>query len=230
MKYLFWDIDGTLLLTGGAGANAMLDVIKEHYFLKDFKFQKSLAGRTDSEIIKEAVLQIKGHFHAADAASLLIRYHMALPKYLNRYQGYVLPHVQKTLDYFSHLDSQFTNCLLTGNTKTAAKLKLSHYQLDQYFDFNRSVFGELSEDRTELAKIAWQRFYVRDPEISTKDFIFIGDTPNDVLCANAIDAKCLVVLTGSHYKPEDFQEVKPWKILQTLPENPAELQKLFEKA
>lgn len=95
MKYLFWDIDGTLLLTGGAGANAMLDVIKEHYFLKDFKFQKSLAGRTDSEIIKEAVLQIKGHFHAADAASLLIRYHMALPKYLNCYQGYVLPHVQK---------------------------------------------------------------------------------------------------------------------------------------
>ena len=80
MKYLFWDIDGTLLLTGGAGANAMLDVIKEHYFLKDFKFNKSLAGRTDPEIIKEAVKQIKGRCSAADAASLLIRYHMLLPE------------------------------------------------------------------------------------------------------------------------------------------------------
>ena len=59
MKYLFWDIDGTLLLTGGAGANAMLDVIKEHYFLKDFKFNKSLAGRTDPEISKKQSSKLK---------------------------------------------------------------------------------------------------------------------------------------------------------------------------
>lgn len=230
MKYLFWDIDGTLLLTGGAGANAMLDVIKEHYFLKDFRFSKSLAGRTDPEIIKEAVAQIKGRCSAADAASLLIRYHMKLPEYLNRYQGTVLKNVQKTLDCFTQPGTNFTNCLLTGNTKTGAKLKLAHYGLDKYFDFDASVFGELSEDRRELAKIAWQRFYAKNPDISTDDFIFIGDTPNDVICANAIDAKCLVVLWGSNYQKEDFQQVKPWKIIDALPDNPAELQKLFEEA
>ena len=230
MKYLFWDIDGTLLLTGGAGANAMLDVIKEHYFLKDFKFSKSLAGRTDPEIIKEAVSQIKGRCSAADAASLLIRYHMRLPEYLGRYQGTVLKNVQKTLEYFSQPDSGFSNCLLTGNTKTGAKLKLTHYGLDKYFDFDASVFGELSEDRCELAKIAWQRFYAQNPEISSDDFIFIGDTPNDVVCAKAIDAKCLVVLCGSRYQKEDFSSVNPWKIIDALPDNPEELQKLFEEA
>lgn len=229
MKYLFWDIDGTLLLTGGAGANAMLDVIKEHYFLKDFKFHKSLAGRTDPEIIKEAVTQIKGRCSAADAASLLIRYHMRLPEYLNRYQGAVLKNVQKTLEYFSRPDIGYTNCLLTGNTKTGAKLKLAHYGLDKYFDFDASVFGELSEDRRELAKIAWQRFYAKNPGINTDDFIFIGDTPNDVVCAHAIDARCLVVLWGSHYQSADFLSVQPWKIIEALPDNAADLQKLFEE-
>ena len=90
MKYIFWDIDGTLLLTGGAGGYAMIDVIKEHYFLKDFKFEKSLAGRTDSDIIKGAVLQIKGKFNAADAANLMIRYHRALPNFLPKCFGSLL--------------------------------------------------------------------------------------------------------------------------------------------
>lgn len=229
MKYLFWDIDGTLLLTGGAGANAMLEVIKEHYFLKDFKFNKPLAGRTDPEIIKEAVKQIKGRCSAADAASLLIRYHMLLPEYLKRYQGAVLKNVQETLEYFSKPELGYKNCLLTGNTKTGAKFKLAHYGLDKYFDFDASVFGELSEDRRELAKIAWQRFYAQNPAISTDDFIFIGDTPNDVICAQAIDARCLVVLWGSHYQKEDFAPVQPWKIIDFLPDQPEQLQKLFEE-
>ena len=99
MKYIFWDIDGTLLLTGGAGIASLTNVIKEHYFLKEFKFQHSLAGRTDSEIIKEAILQIKGHFHAADAANLMIRYHMELPKQLKLFPGSLLYNVEPTLKY-----------------------------------------------------------------------------------------------------------------------------------
>lgn len=229
MKYLFWDIDGTLLLTGGAGVNAMLDVIKDYYFLKDFKFQKSLAGRTDSEIIREAVMEVKGKFRPAEAASLLIRYHMKLPQYLSKYEGYVLKNVEKNLAFFAEQKDKYTNCLLTGNTKTAAKYKLEYYNLAHFFDFDKSVFGEISEDRTELARVAWQRLYVHNPDITPENFVFIGDTPSDVQCANAIDAKAIVVLAGSHYKTEDFAEVNPWKIISELPDDPAELQAMFEK-
>ena len=52
MKYLMWDVDGTLVLTGGAGKDAMINVIKDYYFLDAFDFTRSLAGRTDSDIIK----------------------------------------------------------------------------------------------------------------------------------------------------------------------------------
>lgn len=228
MKYIFWDIDGTLLLTGGAGTNAMTDVIKEHFHLPDFNFAKSLAGRTDSEIIKSAVLQIKGSFKLSDAASLLIKYHQKLPQYLNTYHGAVLYNVENTLQFFQN-SPDFENCLLTGNTRTGAKLKLEHYELYEYFDFNKSVFGETSENRTELAKVARQRIYVENPQISSEDLIFIGDTPNDVLCAQAIDAKCLIILHGSHFEEKDFQNFTNCKVLKTLPDNPAELAKIIEE-
>ena len=229
MKYIFWDIDGTLLLTGGAGIASLTNVIKEHYFLKDFKFAKSLAGRTDSEIIKEAVLQLKGRFHAADAANLMIRYHRELPKQLERFPGSLLYNVEPTLAYFQNPDHGYTNCLLTGNTKMGAKLKLAHYGIDQYFDFNHSAFGELSERRTELAKILWQRFYIADPQVDAKDFIFIGDTPNDVLCAQTIGAKSIVLLNGSSYDRSHFTTIKPEAILDHLPNDPQEFQALLDR-
>ncbi len=229
MKYIFWDIDGTLLLTGGAGIASLTKVIKEHYFLKDFKFQKSLAGRTDSEIIKEAVLQIKGRFHAADTANLLIRYHQELPKQLKLFPGSLLYNVQPTLEFLHNPQSGYTNCLLTGNTKLGAKLKLAHYGIDQYFDFDHSAFGELSEKRTELAKILWQRFYIQNPQIDAHEFIFIGDTPNDVLCAQAIGAKSIVILNGSSYDRSAFTELKPETIIDHLPENPQDFQGLLDR-
>ena len=79
MKYLMWDVDGTLILSGGAGKDAMIKVIKDYYFLDAFDFNKSLAGRTDSDIIKSVVTRLRGRCNSAEAAGLLIRYHMKLP-------------------------------------------------------------------------------------------------------------------------------------------------------
>lgn len=229
MKYLMWDIDGTLILTGGAGQTAMIKAITDYYFLDAFVFPQSLAGRTDSEIIKSAVTFIRGRCHLSEAASLLIRYHMQLPKFLPQFQGRVMKNVEKTLAYFQQPGSKYENCLLTGNTRTGAKLKLAHYKLDQYFNFDHSAFGELAEDRRELARIALQRFYISNSGISSKDLIFIGDTINDVLCAKAIDARCIIVLDGSSKKREDFVECQPWKIIDALPDNPEDFAKLLDE-
>lgn len=229
-KHLMWDVDGTLLLSGGAGMQAMLQVIKDYYFLDAFAFQSSLAGRTDSEILKSAVTFIRGRCHLSEVASLIIRYQMELPKWLPKYQGRIMKNVEKTLQYFQKEDSRYENCLLTGNIRMGAKQKLAHYKLDHYFNFDHSVFGELAEDRRDLARIALQRLQIAEQGATAADLIFIGDTINDVLCAQAIGARCLIVLDGSSKKREDFVEVAPWKILDALPDNPADLERLLDEA
>ena len=229
-KHLMWDVDGTLLLTGGAGMQAMLQVIKDYYFLDAFAFQSSLAGRTDSEILKSAVTFIRGRCHLSEVASLIIRYQMELPKWLPKYQGRIMKNVERTLQYFQKEDSRYENCLLTGNIRMGAKQKLAHYKLDHYFNFDHSVFGELAEDRRDLARIALQRLQIAEQGATAADLIFIGDTINDVLCAQAIGARCLIVLDGSSKKREDFVEVAPWKILDALPDNPADLERLLDEA
>lgn len=229
MKYLMWDVDGTLILSGGAGKDAMIKVIKDYYFLDAFYFNKSLAGRTDSDIIKSVVTRLRGRCNSAEAAGLLIRYHMELPKQLPLHKGRVLKNVEKTLQYFCRPDSRYCNCLLTGNTSTGAHIKLQHFGLDQYFNHEHSVFGEISENREMLAKVAFHRLYMQNEEAKPNELIFIGDTPNDVRCANAIGAPCLIILEGSGYKPEDFSEVKPWKIIDRLPDDPKQLELLLDE-
>ena len=120
MKYLMWDIDGTLLLSGGAGKAAMIKVIKDYYFLDAFDFTHSLAGRTDSDIIKSVVTRLRGRCNAAETAGLLIRYHMELPHQLELHKGRILKNVEKTLAYFAQADSKYLNCLLTGNTHSSS--------------------------------------------------------------------------------------------------------------
>ena len=229
MRYLMWDVDGTLILTGGAGKAAMIQVIKDYYFLDAFDFTQSLAGRTDSDIIKSAVTRLRGRCNVAETAGLLIRYHVELPKQLAKFHGRVLKNVEKTLAYFQQPDSKYMNCLLTGNTSTGAHLKLKHYALDKYFNYDHSVFGEISENREMLAQVARHRLYMQDETAPAKNLIFIGDTPNDAKCANAIGAPCLIVLDGSGYKREDFAEVKPWKIIDALPDNPQKLEAMFDE-
>lgn len=100
MHYLMWDVDGTLLLSGGAGQDAMINVIKDYYFLDAFAFTESLAGRTDSDIIKSVVTRLRGRCNAGEAAGLLIRYHMQLPKELPLHEGRVMKNVEKPCNIF----------------------------------------------------------------------------------------------------------------------------------
>ena len=156
---------------------------------------------------------------------------MELPKQLPLHKGRVLKNVEKTLQYFSQPGSKYLNCLLTGNTRSGAQEKLAYCGLDKYFSFDHSVFGEVSEKREELARIAFSRFFLlHNQSFVPKQMLFIGDTPNDVKCAHSIGSPCLIVLDGSGYKREDFDECKPWKIIDFLPEDPQELEKLFDEA
>ncbi len=223
MRHLCWDIDGTLLLTNKAGYHALEQAIKDYLHVDGYKFKYSLAGRTDASIIKDIVTDVRGRCTSGTAAGLMLTYVMNQKKNLKAHEGRLMPNVAETLAYLeeNHGD-EFRNCLVTGNATEGARDKLIEYGIARYFDFSHSAYGDLAEDRAELARIVFQRLYAAGLAQKPEDLIFIGDTPNDVTCADAIGARCLIILAGSEYGPEDFAENRPWKIIEQLPKNPAE--------
>lgn len=216
MKYLLWDIDGTLLLTNFAGVSALKQAIKTIYGLDNFQFTNSLAGRTDTFIAKEAIREIKGSATAEEISSLLKLYASALPSYLQLKQGHLLPNVKALLQ---DLDTNPAACslLLTGNCEKGALAKLEYFHLAAYFDFNLSAFGEISELRDDLAQAAWTKLKKLNPALTPQDIIIIGDTPHDITCAAAIGARSLIVTTGSTFTTEELASYNPWKIITELP-------------
>jgi len=222
MKYLFWDIDGTLLISARAGIDALKEAIRIRYNRNDFIFSHELAGCTDSHIIKTAITDLKGNCKASDAAGLLIEYHKLLPDFLKSHAGYLLPNVKNVLNYLNQNETGYASALLTGNAGHAAHMKLKYYGIENYFDYSLSAFGELSEDRTMLAKAAFQKLYVKNPAIRPDDITIIGDTPHDIKCANAIGARALIIMAGSSYSADELKNHNPWKIIEKLPDNSQE--------
>ena len=100
MLYLAWDIDGTLLLTNRAGYDALQEATCDYFYRKEpYVFKHTLAGCTDSSIIKEIVTDIKGHCTSGWAASLSLKYEMYLKQHLKLHKGRLMPNVEKTLQY-----------------------------------------------------------------------------------------------------------------------------------
>jgi phosphoglycolate phosphatase len=228
MKYLLWDIDGTLLRTNYAGVAALKKSIKTIYGIDNFQFTNDLAGRTDTFIAKEAIKEIKGHSSPEEITALLTRYTATLPQYLGVKEGYLLPNVKSTLEDLQH-SSQVSSLLLTGNCEKAAAAKLDFFSIREYFDFKLSAFGEVSDLREDLARAAWQKLQKLGADIN--DVMVIGDTPHDITCAAAIGAKSLIVTTGSTFSKEELNTYKPWKIISELPKNSEEfLSIIFSEA
>jgi len=230
MKYLLWDIDGTLLLTNYAGVAALKHSIKTIYGIDNFQFTHGLAGRTDTFIAKEAIKEIKGQASPQEITALLSLYTSTLPKFLGKKAGHLLPHVQSTLE---NLDkrAEVNSLLLTGNCEKAAQAKLDFFSITQYFDFELSAFGEISDLREDLAKAAWQKLHQLNNQLHIDDVIVIGDTPHDITCAAAIGARSLIVTTGSSYTKQELATYNPWKIISELPQDSEEfLSIIFSEA
>ena len=159
-----------------------------------------------------------------------LKYEMYLKQHLKLHKGRLMPNVEKTLQYLKENAPDVTSLLLTGNTTNAARDKVTEYGIAQYFDFRHGAYGDLAEDRNELSRILYNRLLVDGLVKDTSQIIVIGDTPSDARCAAAIGARCIIVLTGSEFKPEDFADCTPWKIWKTLPDDPAEFVKEISEA
>jgi len=214
---LFWDIDGTLLSTGRAGVFAWEDGIREaighDVSLQDY----NTAGLTDVEISRLLVHEITGDDDPDAAQRVLRRYEELLPSRLHYRQGEVLPGVREILEYSA--DQPVFNLLLTGNTRAGGRAKLVHYGLFDYFG-TAGAFADDTDDRPSIARCAMTTAEQHLGPIDRDRVHVIGDTPHDIHCGKAIQARTVAVATGT-YTRGDLAGYDPWWLLDQLPE-PAE--------
>jgi phosphoglycolate phosphatase-like HAD superfamily hydrolase len=194
MKVCLFDIDGTLLSSGGAGKAAIEGALTEEFGVA-LTTQVTYSGRTDRAIARD-LLQLHGiDYHAGNWERLRRGYLQRLPGTLARHPGLVLPGIARLLSTLAQ--QNITLGLLTGNIRDGARLKLSHYGLFEHFRFGG--FGDLHYDRDEVAREALAAVHGHVQErVGLERIWVIGDTPLDIRCARAIGVKVAAVATGWH--------------------------------
>lgn len=191
-----FDIDGTLMTTGGAGRRAMRaafgEVVDAPHALDDVK----LGGKTDPMILREGLEVIGRAYDAALVEQILERYLERLEAEVARSPGYhVFDGVHTILEHAHALNAAVG--LGTGNVERGAQVKLARGALNDRFAFGG--FGSDAEDRTELIRAGAERGAARlGRPLSECRVIVIGDTPRDVRAAHGIGAVCLAVATGGY--------------------------------
>jgi phosphoglycolate phosphatase-like HAD superfamily hydrolase len=222
MIILFWDIDGTLLTTGKAGVPAWEAAVRE-VTGKDFQLSSMrVPGLTDFQIAART-FELLG-VNAEDGAlqRMVSRYEDLLPSHLPLKQGRALPNVREILEALRER-SDVRSYLLTGNTRRGARAKLTHYDLFKYFPD-----GAFAEDQRARSSIAARALDLarRNGPVNEERLFVIGDTPHDIECAAAIDARTIAVATGG-YSVEELSAHRPWRVFEQLPP-PAEFLRLID--
>lgn len=208
MQVCLFDIDGTLLHSGGAGGAAMLAAIREEFGASGPLFDIPSAGRTDRAIAIDVFSAYELQFCETTFRQFLESYLRLLPIHLRECapRGKVFPGMPETLEHLSKRDDIVLG-LLTGNFREAAFLKLQHYGLHQYFDFGG--FGDLHAHRNDVARAALKLVHERlGVDFDPGDVWVIGDTPADIECARAISANIVAVATGM-YSAEELSAFAP---------------------
>ena len=208
MKIILFDIDGTMIHSGGAGKRAMNQSFEEVFGIAEGLKEVSLGGKTDPQILTEALAINKIITDEDKNARFKERYFELLVDWIDKdlpgKQMY--PGIVDLLQQLSQNDDVAIG-LLTGNWQQGARTKLGHFNLNEYFSFG--AFGDDSFNRNELLPFALERC-ANNGNIQTgsDQTIVIGDTPSDVECAQIHGAKALAVATG-FCAYEDLVKSKP---------------------
>lgn len=215
-RLLLFDIDGTLIDSGGAGIYALRDVLQEKWGITSDLAGVEIAGKTDPSIVRQILRSQKLAESGENVAMFLELYAEGLSRELPRREGRVLHGIDELLPRLQDR-AQIVLALLTGNIERGAKLKLEHYGLWRFFEFG--AFADDSDDRNALGSFARKRAREKHAVDFANDAIdVIGDTPHDIACGKAIGARTIAVATGNFscadlakYQPdvvlEDFSEV-----------------------
>jgi phosphoglycolate phosphatase-like HAD superfamily hydrolase len=223
MVVCLFDIDGTLLSSGGAGKAALEEGLADEFGIRGVMDQVSLSGRTDIAIVGD-LLRLAGLADTPESrARLQAGYLRHLPACLVRCRGTVLPGVEALLGLLLGRNDVAVG-LLTGNIRAGARLKLGHFGLHDYFAFGG--FGDRHHSRDDVAREALEDVHRHlGAPVNPARVWVIGDTPLDVGCARAVGAHAVAVSTGWHPRAE-LEACSPDLLLDDL-RDPAPLLRLW---
>ena len=211
LVWLF-DVDGTLLLTEGAGRLAIAAALRDRFGVEDDLAHIPMAGRTDPLIVADAMRE-HGLQFADDGARAsfwdAVLAHMRL--LMSPPRGGLLPGVPGVIDRVAS-EPSWVAALLTGNVAEMARIKLGSFGLWDRFEFG--AFGDEAQDRNALAIVAVARAAERRG-VTPERCVVVGDTELDIACARAAGARVVAVATGGRTR-ELLAEHEPDLLLDDL--------------
>ncbi len=196
-RLILWDVDGTLIHSRGIGA-AVFDRALEQVVGTAPASRLLLGGKTDPQIALEYLEVMAVDDTDAKLALVLqaVEAEVAAAATLLAETGSAMPGVPELLARLDGSDGVHQT-LLTGNTAANAAVKVSAFGLEQWLDLEIGAYGSDNADRRELVPIAVDRARrLRGWDVEAATTWVVGDTANDLACARAGGARCLLVATG----------------------------------
>lgn len=219
-RAVFWDIDGTLLVTGRAGLIAWEGALGEVAAGAAFPAVRP-DGLTDHQIA-EWLLNATGA-SVEELPRLVAEYERGLPAALAQRHGRVLDRVTTLLDWLGEARPDILSWLVTGNTLAGGTAKLTHYGLASYFTGGVESgplvgsFSERVEPRANIVCRALERARAALPDLEPSEALVIGDTPHDIEGAHAVGVPVLAVASNTH-SLDELQSHHPWRAMGALPD------------
>jgi phosphoglycolate phosphatase-like HAD superfamily hydrolase len=201
---VLFDIDGTLLVTGGAGAVAWQRAFRELHGIDANIEEHTHAGMTDPEIAEIVFREVIGRDGSdAERAEAIAGYLSHLGDAVAESGGYrVMPGIEELLPRL--VEQGVLLGIVTGNIESAAHIKLARADLNHFFAFGG--YGSDSRDRTELTRKALERgATVAGSPLDLTAAIAVGDTPRDVIAGHGAGIEVVGVATGN-YSVEELRD------------------------
>ncbi len=223
VRLVLFDVDGTLIHTGGAGVKAFARTLASEFGIPEGTDRIRFGGRTDPSLVRE----LFQHTQIAHTPENVRRFFDAYVFWLDHLltsgrAGGLCAGVRQFLDGLTRLPEPPALGLLTGNIRLGAEIKLRHYGL--WEEFRLGGFGDDHEDRNEIARVALDRgsrFLRR--ALKGEEALVVGDTHRDIECGRAIGARVLAVATGAE-KLGSLRERRPdWAVATLEAAEPATL-------
>ncbi len=204
VRAVLFDIDGTILVTGGAGSVAWQRAFEELHGVEANVAEHTDAGMTDPEIAAIIFREVIGREGSEEERSKAIGCYLKhLPDAVAESDGYrVMPGIEQLLPRL--IEAGVLLGLVTGNIEAAAHIKLARARLNRFFSFGG--YGSDSADRTEVTEAALARGgLVSGGKLTDGACVAIGDTPRDVIAGHGAGIEVVGVATGS-YGVEQLRE------------------------
>jgi phosphoglycolate phosphatase-like HAD superfamily hydrolase len=211
IRAVLFDIDGTLLVTGGAGGVAWQRAFEELHGVEADIAEHTDAGMTDPEIVAIIFREVIGREGTQEERAKAIgSYLKHLPDAVAESPGYrVMPGIEQLLPDL--IDQGVLLGLVTGNIEAAAHVKLARAGLNRFFGFGG--YGSDSADRTEVTKAALRRgALVCGGALGPGSCVAVGDTPRDVTAGHGAGIEVVGVATGSYNVAELLEAGADWAL------------------